>query len=329
MEPWMIYCERFGEPAEVLTLKRREPPRPQAGEILVRMTASPINPSDLLPVRGAYAHRIALPFVPGYEGVGTVEDVGSGVSRSMIGTRVLPLRGEGTWQELVVSPAEWAVPVPASLEDATASQLYINPVTAWLLCTDVLRLGSGDVLAVNAGGSAIGRIFSQLSTLLGFRLISIVRSDRHTGELISLGAWRVVNTGETDLHDAVTEWTNGNGVTAAVDCVGGRSGADLIACTQPGGAVISIGLLSGEPLNLSQYARAAGVRFELFHLRHWLNRVTPDEWQRTFRTLIRLLEKRQLHLWETDNRFDLTDYPNALFAAAAPGRTGKVLLVRT
>ncbi|UUZ92892.1 zinc-dependent alcohol dehydrogenase family protein [Paenibacillus sp. P25] len=232
MEPWMIYCERFGEPAEVLTLKRREPPRPQAGEILVRMTASPINPSDLLPVRGAYAHRIALPFVPGYEGVGTVEDVGGGVSRSMIGTRVLPLRGEGTWQELVVSPAEWAVPVPASLEDATASQLYINPVTAWLLCTDVLRLGGGDVLAVNAGGSAIGRIFSQLSTLLGFRLISIVRSDRHTGELISLGAWRVVNTGETDLHDAVTEWTNGNGVTATVDCVGGRSGADLIACTQ-------------------------------------------------------------------------------------------------
>lgn len=68
--------------------------------------------------------------------------------------------------------------VPESLDSILASQLYINPLTAWLLCTEVLALKPGQKLAVNAAASSIGQIFAQLSRILGFEFIAITRNNK-------------------------------------------------------------------------------------------------------------------------------------------------------
>ena len=171
MDEKIIKFYEFGSPKDVLNVEYKSIKPPKKDEVLVRMLARPINPSDLIPIRGAYSHRIILPTIPGYEGVGVVEDVGSLVSPNLIGKRVLPLRGEGTWQEFVRTKAEFAVPIPDSIDDFTAAQMYINPITAWVTCTEVLKLQPNDILLVNACGSAIGCIFAQLSKILGFKLI--------------------------------------------------------------------------------------------------------------------------------------------------------------
>lgn len=239
----------FGAPLHVLRVERKRIASPEPGEVLVRMLARPVNPSDLIPITGAYSHRISLPAIPGYEGVGIVEEVGSSVSQDLIGKRVLPLRGEGTWQEYVKTSADLAVPIPNSVDDYVAAQLYINPLTAWLTCTEVLRLRPDDCLMVNAGGSSIGRIFAQLSKIIGFRLIAVTRNHAHTKELLQLGASYVINTTEEPLHGTVRELTNGKGVNAAIDSIGGISGTELAFCIQPGGTFLTIGLLSGTPVN--------------------------------------------------------------------------------
>ena len=154
----------FGSPKDVLKIEYKGIEPPKDNEVLVRMLARPINPSDLIPIRGSYSHRISLPNTPGYEGVGIVEDVGPLVSHHLIGKRVLPLRGEGTWQEIVKTSAEFTVPLPDAIDDFTASQMYINPITAWVVCTEVLKLRPDDVLLVNACGSSIGHIFAVLES---------------------------------------------------------------------------------------------------------------------------------------------------------------------
>lgn len=239
----------FGSPRDVLKVEYKSIESPKEYEVLVRMLTRPINPSDLIPIRGAYSHRITLPNIPGYEGVGIVEEVGPLVSRHLIGKRVLPLRGEGTWQEFVKTSSEFAVPIPDSIDNFTASQMYINPITAWVVCTEVLKLKPYDVLLVNACGSSIGHIFAQLSKLLGFRLIAITRNNKHTEKLINLGASFVIDTSKNPLYETVMELTSGIGADAAIDSIGGSSGNDLAFCVHPNGNFLTIGLLSGIQVN--------------------------------------------------------------------------------
>lgn len=286
---------RYGEPLDVLKLTRKRPSAPGNGQLAVRMLARPINPSDLIPVRGAYAHRIALPAIAGYEGVGIVEAVGEDVPSSWLGMRVLPLRGEGTWQDVVLSPACWAVRIPAFLSDEEACQLYINPVTARVLLTERLRLAPGAVLLLNAGASSFARTIAQLARELQIRLVCIIgssRADVQTGqenreqELRRLGAWQILASGHgLEPEHLLHSWNGGLGADAAIDCVGGPEAAQLLGLVRRGGQAISIGLLSGRPFIGYEEMQRRELHYSSFHLRHWLATVSPSQWQHVFAEL--------------------------------------------
>ena len=154
----MHSLHKFGNPKDVLQVEYKNIEPLKDNEVFVRMLVRPINPSDLFPSLEHTHIESPLPNTPGYEGVGIVEDVGAFVSRELIGKRVLPIRGEGTWQEYVKTSADFVVPIPDSIDDFTAAQMYINPLTAWVTCTETLNLQHNDVLLVNACASAIGHL---------------------------------------------------------------------------------------------------------------------------------------------------------------------------
>lgn len=322
-----ITFHEFGTPEDVLQVDNKIILPPMEGEILVKMKMCPINPSDLIPIKGAYSHRIPLPGIPGYEGVGIVEEVGPGVSQALLGQRILPLRGEGTWQEYVKVVTDFAVPVPKSIDDYTAAQLYINPLTAWIICTEELKLKRGDTLLVNACGSAIGRIFAQLAKILGFRLIAVTRNHTYTEQLLQLGATHVINTSETSLQQTVMALTNGYGATAAIDSIGGSAGTSLAFCVRANGTIITIGLLSGEPINWTNIVAQAKVHVKLFHLRHWNGRVSVATWQQTFRDVIDLIQHDKLQLMKPGFQYELTDVKEAVrIVGSSKSKEGKVFL---
>ena len=327
MDAKCIKFYEFGSPKDVLKVEDNSIEPPKGKEVLVRMLARPINPSDLIPIRGAYSHRISLPNIPGYEGVGIVEDVGTLVSPNLIGKRVLPLRGEGTWQEFVKTSAEFTVSIPDSIDDFTASQMYINPITAWVTCTEVLKLRPDDVLLVNACGSAIGHIFAQLSKVLGFRLIAVTRNNKYTEDLLHLGASNVIDTSKVSLYETVIELTNGMGADAAIDSVGGSSGNDLAFCVHPNGNFLTIGLLSGIQVNWADIVNKAKVNANIFHLRNWNKNVSVNKWQETFNHLIRLINEQKLRLTMVDSKYDLSDVIKAIDVVESSKTTkGKIFL---
>ncbi|WP_242237748.1 zinc-dependent alcohol dehydrogenase family protein [Bacillus cereus group sp. BfR-BA-01316] len=322
-----IQFHEFGNPKDVLQVEYKNIEPLKDNEVLVRMRVRPINPSDLIPISGAYSHRITLPNIPGYEGVGIVEDVGSFVSRDLIGKRVLPLRGEGTWQEFVTTSADFVVPIPDSIDDFAAAQMYINPLTAWVTCTEILNLKCNDVLLVNACGSAIGLLFAQLSQILNFRLIAVIRSNKHTEELLRLGAEYVIDTSTSPLYETVMELTNGIGADAAIDSIGGSDGNELAFSLRPNGHFLTIGLLSGIQVNWAEIVTKAKVHASIFHLRHWNSDVSAYKWQETFHHLIRLVEDKKLRFMTVHSTYDLADMKNAIDVVQSAEKTkGKVFL---
>ena len=294
--------ESYGLPHQVLKLKEKCQPHLHPQELLVKMLYAPVNPSDLIPMTGAYAHRISLPATAGYEGVGLVADVGSALSRKLIGQRVLPLEGEGTWQSFVKCPASHAFFVPESLDSISASQLYINPLTAWLLCTEVLALKPGQKLAVNAAASSIGQIFAQLSRILGFEFIAITRNNKKHQLLKERGAQEL----RTDLHNLE--------VDAAIDCVGGQAGTDLAFCVRSGGKFQALGLLSGQQVDWEKLAQLP-IDVGIFHLRHWNAKLSPAEWQRSMQTLSHLAVNGRLLI---NQAVDIIPYEQLIQTLASP-----------
>src|SRR5438093_254792 len=147
-----VIFERCGEPAEVLEIRDAPVPKPGPGQVRVRMIASPINPSDLLFIRGLYGAKPVLPGNPGFEGVGVVEESGGGLlARRVMGRRVAVLNGiTGNWREQTVIPAHQAIPLPDDIPDEQAAGFFVNPATALVMVEKVLRVRAGEWLLQNA-----------------------------------------------------------------------------------------------------------------------------------------------------------------------------------
>ena len=141
-----IVYQAHGKPEEVLRLEEQELPAVTADEALVRLLAAPINPADLNQIEGKYPIRAPLPATPGFEGSGVVEEVGSAVRDLAVGTRVILPHDLGTWREAAVVKAAKLVAVPNDIVPEQAAMLKINPITAWRMLHDFVRLEKGDWL---------------------------------------------------------------------------------------------------------------------------------------------------------------------------------------
>jgi NADPH:quinone reductase len=324
-----VVFERFGPPEEVLQVRDVPAPRdPGPGEVRVRMLASPINPSDILYIRGVYAKPPSMPATPGFEGVGIVEAIGSGLlARRVRGKRVSVLHGgTGNWQEQVVVPARQAIPVPADLPDEQAAAFFVNPASAVVMTQYVLRVPSGAWLLQSAAGSALGRMVIRLGKHNSFRTINVVRRREQAEELLRAGGDAAICTADESVADRVMQITGGEGAPFAIDAVGGATGTALLQSLAPGGRMLVYGTLADEPIQIDPRVLMVGQkRIEGF----WLSQWAPRQGVLTMLGLIRRIGKlfrAGVVTSEIGAIFPLDEVQTAVKQAVLPGRQGKVLL---
>ncbi|WP_374442192.1 zinc-dependent alcohol dehydrogenase family protein, partial [Stella sp.] len=286
----------------------------------------PINPADLLTVRGLYGTRPRLPAVPGYEGVGVVEALGAGVAAPAVGTRVVPLASDGTWQEVAIAKAAALLPVPDAIPDTAAAQFVVNPLTALAMVEEELATGRDDWLVQTAAGSTLGRIVLQLARLAGFRTINLVRRQEQAAELEALGADLVIAADDPDPAARVAAATGGRPVLRAIDAAGGEMGATALSLLGPGGTMLSFGMMSGRPIPVDPgllVFRDLAIRG--FWLTNWMRRAGNDRRRALVGRLTERMEQGLLvpPVWAT---YPLARIAEAVAAAERPGRAGKVLL---
>jgi NADPH:quinone reductase-like Zn-dependent oxidoreductase len=308
-----ILYREFGEPLDVLNIESKCITPLRSGEMRARMKLAPINPSDLIPIYGHYAHRIALPQIAGYEGVAEICEVGQDVSVSLLGQRILPLRGEGTWQQLITLPAANTVLIPDEISDIAAAQLYINPLTAWLICHEEFKLKAGDILIVNAANSAIAKIFAQLSQLIGVKMIAVVR--RPQPALLDLGAWAVIDSSKETVLEQVLNLSEGKGADYAIDLIGGPQGTELACSLAEHGQFLVLGLLSGQTVDWPYIHTYLNIKSGMFHLRMWNAKVSKDQWHKTLNHVIAMVKNKQLLLQEEGDIFAMDDFQLAIQAS--------------
>lgn len=221
-----VRLTRAGGP-EVLQLQAAPVPVPGAGELLVRMQAAGVAFGDVLQRQGRTPGR--LPAVLGYDVVGRVEAVGSGVRGWAPGDRVAALSMTGGYASHVLAKADWSVPVPAEADAAQVSALVLNYLTAWQMLHRAARVQPGQSVLVLGAAGGVGSALVELAQLAGARVHGTASERRHA--LLREQGVLVVED-QTALPEPVD---------AVFDAVGGPSLSRSRAATRRSGVVVSYG----------------------------------------------------------------------------------------
>jgi NADPH:quinone reductase-like Zn-dependent oxidoreductase len=321
-----LVFEQFGEPADVLRVRDVSTPEPGPGEVRVRMIASPINPSDLMVVRGRYGVLPALPATPGFEGVGIVDKAGPGLLGWYVkGKRVAVINSAGgNWAEYAVIPARQARPVPADIPDAQVASFFVNPATVLAMVRHILAVPKGAWLLQSAAGSVLGRMIIRLGRHDGFRTIGVVRRHEAITELKALGADAVVSSSDGPIASQVRRIVGPEGVRYAIDAVGGDTGTGLFEALGDEAKMLVYGTLSQEPIRIDPRMLIAGNRaVEGFWLGHWMRQRSIPAALSLFREIATLIRAGVLTT-ETGNSYTLANVADAVREAEAVGRKGKI-----
>ncbi|KAA5832689.1 NADP-dependent oxidoreductase [Saccharopolyspora hirsuta] len=304
-----ISQDEFGGPE---VLREVELPRPEPGpsQVLIRVHAAGVNPTD-------WKHRAQQlflgkpPYVLGWDVSGVVEAVGTGVTLHKPGDEVFGMlpypHGVGSHAEYVTGPARAFVRKPSGVDHVQAGAIPLAALTAWQALVDTANLQAGQRVLIHAAAGGVGHLAVQIAKARGAHVIGTASAGKHEF-LRGLGADELIDYREVDFADAVSD------VDVVLDTIAGDYRSRSLRTLRPGGLLVSILPYAKEELVAE--AESLGVRAELLL-------VEAD--QAGMRAIADLVESGQLRA-EIAGTFPLSDAAEAHALGETGRTTGKLVL---
>ncbi|NGZ10822.1 MAG: alcohol dehydrogenase [Nitrospira sp. LK70] len=339
-----IIVTHYGGP-DALQVVEEDRPEPKPGEVRVRVLAAGVSLPDLMMREGIHPETPSLPFTPGWDLVGVVDQLGKGVSGLEPGQVVAALPITGAYTEFGCLPQRELVPVPSGLDAAEAVSLVLNHITAYQMLHRSAKVRPGQHVLIHGAAGGVGSALLQLGRLAGLELYGTC-SARGASAVSNLGAVPI----DYEHQDFVKEIhrLTGEGADVVFDGIGGthiwRSRKALCA----GGKVVAYGLTGSLRGGRLASGRSGGRhRFRaiaIFGLYiaggwllpgrkrvvpysiQWLKRLRPAWFRQDLITLFDLLQRQRIKPLVAQ-RFPLVEARQAQELLGRGGVTGKIVLV--
>lgn len=318
-----IVIHRTGGP-EVMQWEVTALPGLQPGQALIRHTVVGFNMIDTYRRKGLYP--MPLPFVPGGEAAGIVEQVAADVHMVKPGDRVVYAAPEvGAYSEHRVIPAVRLVRLPADISDEVAAASFLKGLTVWSLIHKTRALQEGDTILVYAAAGGVGTILTQWAKHLSARVIGVVGSDEKAALAKRHGCSDVINYNRDNIAETVKQLTGGTGVDVVYDSMGKETFTISLDCLKPLGLMVTYGNATGpvppvDVLDLSRRGSLFLTRPTLFN--YIATRERLEEGAAALFDVIRSGAVRIV----INQRFDLQDAPKAHAAVESKQTTGATIL---
>ena len=302
-----------------MTLEDIETPVPRADEVLIKVAAAGINYADTMMRAGNYLTKPELPFTPGYEAAGTIEELGEDVDADLEkGQRVLATTSSGGYAEYATAKAKTVIPIPDEISDGEATALLVQGLTALGLLNETR---GGQSILIHAAAGGVGSLLVQLAKYKGLKVIGTASSEEKLQLVASLGADAAINYMEEDWTDEVLNATGGEGVDWIIEMVGGSIVAKNLKVLAKHGTMWVYGSASGEDFKvsvLSLMAKNHAIRG------YWLMNEPVENRIRFTKELLEHIKAGRLKIQVTE--FPFEEAREAHEALEGRKTTGKVVL---
>lgn len=232
-----------------LVVRETEIPHPGPGEVLVKISAAPVNPSDLGRIKNALENNEMGVFIPGLEGSGKVVEAGKGILPHVwLGKRVAcssSKSSSGTWAQYMVTDAGLCFPLGKKVSDEQGSMSLVNPLTA-LAFFEIAKKDKRKAIINNAAASALGRMVDILGKKYRIPVINIVRQNLHVDMLKNAGSEFVLNSSHDSFIADLQTLVNKLNATLLFEPVCSRQLSEIIDILPHNSKVIVYGKLSEE-----------------------------------------------------------------------------------
>jgi NADPH2:quinone reductase len=232
-----------------------EPPGP--GQLRVRVRAAGVGATEVTMLSGSYIYAPKIPFVPGYEVAGEVDEIGPGVRGFKLGQRVAALTIYGAFAEFLTREAEHFLPIPDDVSDQDAAAVVLNYVTAWQMIHRAAKVQTGQTALVTGAAGGVGTAALQLLRLAGVKAYGAASAAKHA-IVRALGATPIDY--RAGRLDRLTRALEPQGVDYAFDAIGGANIGPCIGALKRGGTLVGFGFM-GAPGKLAQGAMFVNLFF--------------------------------------------------------------------
>ncbi|MGV8873350.1 MAG: quinone oxidoreductase family protein [Rhodococcus sp. (in: high G+C Gram-positive bacteria)] len=272
-----IRIDKTGGP-EVMNVVEIPTPSPGPRQLLVRTDAVGINYIDTYFRRGVYPRP--MPYVPGDEGSGVIDRVGSDVTGFAAGDRIAWAAAPGSYAEYVLVDASSAIAVPDGVPGDQAASALLQGMTAHYLLESTYPARRGDTVLVHAGAGGVGLMLTQLAVAKGVNVITTVSTDAKAERSKQAGAAHVLRY-DDDIAARVRDLTDGEGVHAVYDGVGADTFEASMSSLRIRGTLALFGAASGPvpPLDPQRLNGAGSLFLTRPTLAHHIRDRTELEWR--------------------------------------------------
>jgi NADPH2:quinone reductase len=256
-----IRVQQFGGP-EVLKLEEISTPKPDAGQVLVRVRAVGVNPYDTLMRAGTYAIKPSLPYTPGSDAAGTVEAVGPGVTKVKPGDRVYTSRTlTGAYAEYALALEEQVNRLPDNISFEQGGGVWVPYGTAYHALHHFAKARAGETVLVHGASGGVGTASVQIARAMGMTIFGTAGTDKGLDLVKREGAHQAFNHRSAGYHEEIMKASGGKGVDVILEMLANVNlGGDLKMLALEGRVVVigSRGDVTITPRDLM--SRRASVR---------------------------------------------------------------------
>lgn len=311
-----------------LEIQKMKTPVPLADEVLVKISFSPCNPSDLAFIQGGYNVKKSLPAIPGFEGSGRVIKSGND-AMDLSGKKIsFFYQGEqgGAWASHILLKASDCLPLDESMPDEQAACFAVNPFTAFAMVDMADKAGSR-ALVQDAAAGQLARFIEILAKEKGIAVINIVRKEEQVSQLKSQGSKYVLWQQDGSFEEELNALTHELGAQLAFDAAGGILSGIILKNMPEGSSLKVYGALAGRTLS---EIPAADVIFKKksvsgFNMNEWKEKLGKKEFLAVSEELQKLFINGKLKT-RIQGNYPLEEHGKALMEYIRNMSGGKVLL---